>query len=210
MKIRYPLVAAFAAVLAVPAARAQAQANPATAAHPEKIAVISLTEAIGGTAEGKQASQQLSAQFAPRRNELTSISKQVQDIQQRLQAGQTTLSDDAKAELQRQGTELQRRGQREQQDLQEDEQDASQEAINRIGGKMMPIIDKYAQQHGYSVVLSIDAGAQASPVVYASNGVNITQEIVKLYDAAYPAKSAAPAAARPGAGKPSQKPGQQN
>ncbi|HLW82114.1 MAG TPA: OmpH family outer membrane protein [Candidatus Acidoferrales bacterium] len=205
MKIRYPLVAAFAAVLAVPAAHAQA--SSATAARPEKIAVISLQEAIAGTAEGKQASQQLSAQFAPRRNELASISKQVQDIQQRLQAGQTTLSDDAKAELQRQGTELQRRGQREQQDLQEDMNDASQEAINRIGGKMMTVLDKYAKEHGYSVV--IDTSAQNTPVVYASTGVNITQEIIKRYDATYPAKSAAPAAAHPGAGKPSQKPGQQ-
>jgi outer membrane protein len=205
MKIQYPLVAAFAAVLAVPAAHAQA--SSATAARPEKIAVISLQEAIAGTAEGKQASQQLSAQFAPRRNELQSIQKQVQDLQQRLQAGQTTLSDDAKAELQRQGTELQRRYQREGQDLQEDMQDASQEAINRIGTKMMTVLDKYAKEHGYSVV--IDTSAQNTPVVYASTGVNITQEIVKLYDTTYPAKGAAPAAAHPGAGKPSQKPGQQ-
>lgn len=205
MKIRYPLVAAFAAVLAVPAA--YAQASSATAARPEKIAVISLQEAIAGTAEGKQASQELSTQFAPRRNELASISKQLQDIQQRLQAGATTLSDDAKAELSRQGTELQRRGQREQQDLQEDLNDASQAAINRIGAKMISVLDKYAKDHSYSVV--IDTSAQNTPVVYASTGVNITQEIIKLYDTSYPGKGAAPAAARPGAGKPSQKPGQQ-
>ena len=203
MKIQYPMVAAFAALLAVPAAHAQTSAAPAAS---QKIAVINLQQAITGTAEGKQASQQLQTQFAPRTNELSSIRKQIQDIQQRLQAGQTTLSDDAKADLTRQGNELQRRGQREQQDLQDDMNDASQEAINKIGSKMMTVLDKYAKQHGYSVV--IDASAQNTPVLYASTGVNITEEIIKLYDDTYPAKAAAPAAAHPGTTKPSQKPAQ--
>lgn len=202
MKIRYPLIAAFAAFLTIPAAHAQAVSS---AGSSEKIAVISLQEAIAGTAEGKQASQQLQAQFAPRRNEIASLAKQIQDIQQRLQAGQTTLSDDAKAELTRQGTELQRRAQREQQDLQDDGNDASQEAINRIGQKMMAILDKYAKDKDFSLV--IDTSAQNTPVVYSSNAVNITQQVIKLYDDAYPVKAATPAAARPGTAKPSQKPG---
>lgn len=204
MKIQYPIVAAFAAVLAVPAAQAQTSAAPAAT---QKIAVINLQQAITGTAEGKQASDQLQAQFAPRRNELATISKQIQDIQQRLQAGQTTLSEETKADLSRQGTELQRRGQREQQDLQDDMNDASQEAINKIGSKMMTVLDKYAKEHGYSVV--IDASAQNTPVLYASTGVNITEAIVKLYDDTYPAKTAAPAASHPGTTKPSQKPAAQ-
>lgn len=204
MKIQYPMVAAFAALLVVPAAHAQTSAAPAAT---QKIAVINLQQAITGTAEGKQASQQLQAQFAPRRNELNTITKQIQDLQQRMQAGQTTLSDEAKADLQRQGNELQRRGQREQQDLQDDMNDASQEAINKIGTKMLTVLDKYAKEHGYSVV--IDASAQNTPVLYASTGVNITEEIIKLYDTTYPAKAAAPAAAHPGTTKPSQKPATQ-
>lgn len=204
MKIQYPMVAAFAALLAVPAAHAQTSAAAAT----QKIAVINLQQAITGTSEGKQASQQLQTQFAPRRNELASISKQIQDLQQRMQAGQTTLSDEAKADLQRQGNELQRRGQREQQDLQDDMNDASQEAINKIGSKMLTVLDKYAKEHGYSVV--IDTSAQNTPVLYASTGVNITEEIVKLYDDTYPSKAAAPATTHPGTTKPSQKPAAQH
>jgi len=196
MRIRYLSVAAFAAILAVPGAWAQAGA---AASRPEKVAVISLQEAIAGTQEGKQASQQLKAQFAPRQNELKDLGTKIQNLQQRLQTGQTTLSDNAKMDLQRQIAEEQRRGQREQQDLQDDMNDASQEAINRIGTKMMPILSKYAKEHGYSVVLSIDGGTQATPVVYASNAVNITQEIIKLYDQAYPVKTAAPAADGKGA-----------
>ena len=205
MKIQYPIVAAFAALLTLPGAYAQTSAAPATT---QRVAVINLQQAITGTAEGKQASQQLQAEFAPRRNELSTISKQLQDLQQRIQAGQTTLSDEAKADLARQSNALQRRGQREQQDLQDDMQDASQEAINKIGTKMMTVLDKYAKEHGYSVVM--DASAQNTPVLYASTGVNITEQIVKLYDDTYPVKSAAPAASHPGTAKPSQKPGGQH
>jgi outer membrane protein len=204
MKLRYSLITASAVLLAIPAAWAQAGSAATADAPVGKVAVISLTEAIASTAEGKQASQQIRAQFAPRQTELTNLSKQLQDIQQRLQTGANTLSADEQARLQRQGTELQRRGQREQQDLQDDMNDASQDALNRIGQRMMPILKKYAEEKGYGVV--IDASAQNTPVIYNSEQVDITQQIVKLYDDAYPVKTAAPAAAaHPGAAKPSQK-----
>jgi outer membrane protein len=203
MKVRYSLVTAFAVLLAVPAAWAQAGAS--ADAPSEKIAVINLQDAIAGTAEGKQVAQQLQAQFAPRMTELQNIQRQLSDIQQRLQAGANTLSDEEKARLQRQGTELQRRGQREEQDLQEDRQDASQDAINHIGQKMMPILNKYAKQNSYGVV--IDDSAQNTSVVYVADQIDITQQIVKLYDDAYPVKAATPpAAGHPGTQKPPQKP----
>ena len=201
MKVRYSLMTVLAVLLIIPAA--WAQAGSATGVPSGKVAVISLQEAITGTAEGKQASQQLQAQFAPRRNEVQSIGKQIQDIQQRLQAGSNTLSADEQARLNREGTELQRRGQRDEQDLEQDMQDASQDAINRIGQKMLPIVKKYAQQNGYGVVM--DTSSQNTPVIYSSEQMDITQQIIKLYDDAYPGKAATAPAAHPGTTKPSQK-----
>ncbi|MFZ0641071.1 MAG: OmpH family outer membrane protein [Candidatus Acidiferrales bacterium] len=203
MKVRYSLVTVVAVLLAIPAA--WAQAGGSADAPSGKVAVISLQEAIAATAEGKQVSQQLAAQFAPRMTELQNIQKQLTDIQQRLQAGANTLSAEEQARLQRQGSELQRRGQRESQDLQDDRTDASQDAINHIGQRMMPILNKYAKQNGYGVV--IDDSAQNTPVVYFADQIDITQQIVKLYDDAYPVKPAAapPAAAHPGTPKPPQK-----
>lgn len=200
MKVRYSLLTVLAALLVIPGAWAQAAASSEA---PSKVAVISLQEAVIGTSEGKQASQQIQAQFAPRQNELTGLGKQIQEINQRLQAGANTLSDEEKARLQHQEQELQRRGQREEQDFQQDQSDASQDAINRIGQKLMPILQKYAQQNGYSVV--IDTSAQNTPVIYSATQIDITKAIVKLYDDAYPVKTATPPASHPGTGKPSQK-----
>ncbi|HKW88340.1 MAG TPA: OmpH family outer membrane protein [Candidatus Acidoferrales bacterium] len=200
MKTRNMVFAGLAALLAAPSIWAQADAK-AAAPPPSKIAVISLQAAILGTAEGKQASEAIRAQFAPRTTELQGLQKQIEDIQRQAQTGTNTLSEEAKARLQQQYTTLSRRYQRESQDLQDDGNDANQAAVNKIGQKMMTVLDKFAKANGYGVV--IDESAQNTPVVYAANQVDITQQIIKLYDDAYPVKTASPAPAKPGASKPS-------
>ncbi|HLH15615.1 MAG TPA: OmpH family outer membrane protein, partial [Bryobacteraceae bacterium] len=59
--------------------------------------------------------------------------------------------------------------------------------------KMDELIQKYARKNGFGMVL--DVSSQQTPVLWADAGSNITAEIVKEYDAAYPAKAAVPAAA---------------
>ncbi|HLJ41944.1 MAG TPA: OmpH family outer membrane protein [Candidatus Acidoferrales bacterium] len=205
MKIRNAGMAALAMLLIVPAAWAQAESS-APAVATGKIAVVNLQAAIAGTEEGKEASKQLQAQFASRQTELENLRKQIADLQQRLQAGQTTLSDEEKARLASQGNILTRKFQREQQDLQDDGNDAQQLAINRIGQKMMTVLDRFAKQNGYGLILDNGSSAQTAPVVlYSANQVDVTQQIIKLYDTSYPVKPAAPATSRPGTSKPSQK-----
>lgn len=200
MKMRNIVLAGLATLLAAPALWAQTGATAAAPA-PSKVAVISLQAAILGTAEGKLASQELRAQFAPRQTDLQNLQKQIEDIQRRAQAGTTTLSDEEKARLSQEYAALSRRYQREQQDLTDDGNDAQQSAVNKIGQKMMTVLDKFAKTNGYGVV--IDESAQNTPVVYAANQADITQQIIKLYDDAYPVKAATPAPAKPAAPKPS-------
>ncbi|MGH9729179.1 MAG: OmpH family outer membrane protein [Candidatus Acidiferrales bacterium] len=202
MKIRNAGMAALAVLLIVPAVWAQAESSaPAVASG--KIAVINLQGAIAGTEEGKQASKQLQAQFASRQTELENLRKQIADLQQRIQAGATTLSEEEKARLASQGNILTRKFQREQQDLQDDGNDAQQLAINRIGQKMLTVLDKFAKQNGYNLILDNGSSSQSAPVVlYSANQVDVTQQVIKLYDAAYPTKAAAPAHPAP---RPSQK-----
>jgi len=201
MKIRNASLAALAALLVIPAAWAQAGSAGTSAPASDKVAIISLQQAILGTAEGKQASQQLRTEFAPPQAALTNLGKQIQDLQQHLQAGATTLSDDEKNKLTRQISDLERRGQRDQQALSDDSNEAEQDAVNTIGQKMLKVVETYARQNGFGVV--IDDSAQNSPIIYRADQVDITEQIVKLYDQTYPVKPA-PAAARPAASKPSQ------
>jgi outer membrane protein len=176
-----------------------AQAAPGSAAS-GKIGVINVRQAIVTTAEGKQASAELQSQFAPRQNELEGLNKQINDIRQRLSAGTATLSDDEKARLGREGQRLTQQLDRKQNDLQQDVDAAQADVIDRIGRKMMDVLDRYARENGYVAVL--DTSSQNSPILFASTSIDVTQEIIKLYDQAYPLKAGAAPATKPAATTP--------
>lgn len=195
------ILAALAILCLAPVPGIRAQGGAASAAStPTKIALINIRNAIVATAEGKIAQAQLQSQFAPRQNDLQSTQKQIEDLQRRLTEGARTLSDEEKAKMQRQGELLTRRLQRGNDDLTEELNAAQAEVVDGIGRKMLEVIDRYARENGYTIVL--DTSAQGTPVVYGSSQSDITQEIVRLYDQAYPVKSAASA----GSGAPAPKP----
>jgi len=175
-------------VTASAAVRAQAAAGSAATG---KIGIINVRQAIVATAEGKQASAELQSQFSSRQNELESLNKQINDLRQRLSAGQTTLSDDEKIRLTQQGQRLTAQLDRKNNELQEDVNAAQGEVVDRIGRKMMDVLDRYARENG--IVAVFDSSAQNSPILFASTNIDITQDIIKLYDQAYPLKAAAPA-----------------
>src|ERR1700735_3127660 len=192
MKIRFGITA-MAALMMLPTV--WAQSNGAGAA---KVGVISVQAAIQSTAEGKQAAAELQSQFAPRQTELDNLRKQIEDLQTRLRTTSNTLSDEEKARLSREGDQYTRTYQRKQQDSQDDYTEAEREIVDRIGRKMIDVLDKYSKDNGYSVIL--DTSAQNTPVIYNAGTIDVTQDIIKLYDQNYPVKSAA--AARPPAARP--------
>lgn len=200
-------ICALAALFTVPAIWGQ---SSGTAAGPMKVGVINVQVAITSTAEGKQAAAELQSKFAPRQSELDNMRKQLDDLQARLRTGQTTLSDEEKARLAREGDTLTRTFQRKQQEAQDDFNDEQQDVVNRIGRKMMTVLDKYSKDNGYAIIF--DTSAQQTPVVYAANQIDVTQDIIRLYDQGNPVKAGAssssvpPAAPKPAAPRPATKP----
>jgi outer membrane protein len=209
-KVNLRIVLRFAALSAaclVGTAATWAQAAPAAAAAPVKsVGIINLRGAIGSTAEGKQASAELQSQFAPRSTEIDAMTKQISDLQQKLQAGQGKLSQEEETRLTAEGQRLTQRLDRRRNDFQEDATAAQQEVLERIGRKMVDVLDRYARENGFSVVL--DTSGQNSPILYASNQVDVTQDIIRLYDQQYPVKTGAapPATAKPATPKPATPP----
>jgi outer membrane protein len=186
-----------ACLLGSAAVRAQAAAGSAAVG---KIGIINVRQAIVTTAEGKQASQELQSQFSARQNELESLNKQINDLRQRLNAGANTLSDEEKARLTQQGQRLTQQLDRKNNELQEDVNAAQSDVVDRIGRKMMDVLDRYARENG--IVAVFDSSAQNSPILFASTNIDITQDIIKLYDQAYPLKTGATAPAKPAATTP--------
>jgi outer membrane protein len=192
--------AALALLCVAPVSGLRAQAGAAASGAPAKIAVMNVRNAIVATAAGKQAQAELQSEFAPKQTELQNMQKQIEDLQRRLSEGARTLSDEEKARMQRDGEMLTRRLQRNNDDLNEELNAKQGELVDTIGRKMLEVLDRYARENGFTAVF--DTSAQGSPVVYGSSQSDITQEIVRLYDQAYPVKGGAPAATTPAAPKP--------
>lgn len=165
-----------------------------------KVGVINIRQAIVTTAEGKQASAELQSQFAPRQTEIENLNKTINDLRQRLAACEGKCSQDEVARLTQQGQKATQRLDRLNNEYQEDVNSAQQEVIDRIGRKMVDVLDRYARENGFSVVL--DSSAQNNPLIYASTQIDLTQDIIRLYDQAYPLKAGAPPQQKPAAAKP--------
>jgi outer membrane protein len=194
-----------ACVLSASAVRAQSAAPGSASAG--KIGVINVRQAIASTSEGKQAGAELQSQFAPRQTELEGLNKQINDLRQRLDAGSGKFSQDEQARLQREGETKARQLQRKQDEYQEDVNAAQADVFDRIGRKMIDVLDRYARENGYVAIL--DTSAQNTPILFASTNIDVTQDIVKLYDQAYPVKGGAPATSttpKPTAQKPASQP----
>jgi outer membrane protein len=180
-----------------------AQSAPGAAAS-GKVGVVDVRQAIVATSEGKQASAELQSQFAPRQSELEALNKQIADIRQRLSVGAEKLSADEGARLQRQGEVLSRQLQRKQDEYQEDVNAAQADVVDRIGRKLVDVLDRYSRENGFVIVF--DSSAQNSPVLYKSTQIDVTQDIVRLYDQAYPVKGGTTTTPRPAATKPATPP----
>ena len=151
---------------------------------PGKIGVINIQAAIAGTGEGKKAFAELEKKYAPRRQDLQQLTQEVNAITEQLQKQSTTLSDDEQRRLNRELQEKQTRLKRAQEDAQADFSADSNEVVNRIGQKLVRLVDEYAQQNGYALILEGDP--QRMPVYYVAPQIDLTEEMVKRYDTANP------------------------
>jgi outer membrane protein len=179
------------------AALAQAAAAPAnapSAAAPTKVGIVSIQDAILATNEGKKETEALNQRFSPKQAELKTLNDEVENLKKQLQAQGDKLSEEEKNSRVRTLEVKQKNLQRSFEDAQNEYQQASQEMVNRIGSKMLTVLEKYAKANGYSVIL--DVSNPQTPVLWASQGSNITKELVDAYNAESPVTApAAPKAA---------------
>jgi outer membrane protein len=186
---------------ATPAGTAPAASAPApTGPVPTKIGVVNIQQAIQECAEGKKEIDTLQQKFAPKQVELKTQSDDVEALKKQYQTQADKLSDDEKTSRAKAIDTKQKALQRNYEDAQAEFQQAEQDVINRIGTKMVAVLEKYANANGFAVVLDV-SNPQTSPVLWATQGTVITKELVDAYDKENPAGAAAPATKPAGAAK---------
>jgi outer membrane protein len=148
-----------------------------------KVAVISVQGALSGTKEGQKALQRLEAKAEPQRNELKLRQSEIVSLTDQLEKDKALLSDDKRAALIRDIDNKKKHLERDTQDAEESLQKDQQDLLQTLGQRLMSILTQYAKSKGYSLV--VDVGSPNTPVLFASSGIDITQDVITLYDTTY-------------------------
>jgi len=163
-----------------------------------KVAIVDFERAVVESAEGKKASEKFNVTFKAKQEDLEKRQKDIDDSTKKLQNGARTLTDAAKAEIQkdidRKDTELQRLNE----DAQKDLQSLRDELLRPIAEKATALMNALAAEQGYTLV--VDISNPQTNVVFWNPQDDVTSELIKRIDAAPPAVSEAPKPSAPAAG----------
>jgi outer membrane protein len=160
-----------------------------------KFAIINIQGAIISTKDGQAAAAKLNSETAPKKKQLEQRQNEINALQDQLNKGQNTMSDSAKADLYKNIEAKKKSLQREVEDAQADLEAEQNKILQQLGAKVMAVIERYAKDNGYTMV--VDVGSQNTPVIYASPSIDITKEIIELYDKSTASNAPAPTPAAP-------------
>jgi outer membrane protein len=164
-------------------------------AQNSKVAAVDFERAVVQCAEGKKASEKFNAAVQAKQAELAQRQKDIDDGTKKLQNGARTLSDAAKAEIQKdidkKTTDLQRLNE----DAQKELETMRDELLRPIAQKATALLNAMAEQQGYTMV--VDVSNPQSNVVFVNPKFEITEELIKRIDAEAAKAPAASEGAKP-------------
>lgn len=160
----------------------------ANAPPPTKVGVIQIQAALVSTRDGQKAVQELNAKLEPRKKDLEKKAADIRELQDKLQRGGNAMAQAAKDDLTRNIDRKTTSYNRDMQDTQDEADQEQRKLLDELGQKMMQVIDKYSQANGFALIL--DVSNPNTPVLYASTSIDVTKDIIDLYDKTV---SAAPA-----------------
>jgi outer membrane protein len=175
---------------------------PPSQAKPQNIVTVSFNTAVLQTAEAQQSLSALQARFAPKQKQLQALNDEVESLRKQLADPSSNFSERERAAREQSLESKEKQLQRETEDFKSDSQSETEEVFQRVAQKVYAFLQTFSQEHGYSAV--IERGSDAYPVVwYAAGNLDITDELIKAYNAQ--AHGGSPKSAKPLPDNPSPK-----
>lgn len=166
-------IASLAVLLLVPAAAALAQG-----AAPMKIGVVDQDRVLNDSEEGKRLKSDLEKLRNSKASAIEAKERELKGLQEQLMNAQLSLSEEKRDEISRQL----KRKRVEYERLSDDASMEFQEAANRAQARLIAmfreVIEKYGAEKGYTLIL------EANTLYFASNAVDITEELLKRFNEA--------------------------
>ena len=169
-------------------------AQTPTTAPPTKLAWMNLEQAIVTCDEGDKLFREIQKFVDDKNAELDALRKEADSLRNQLNVQGPKLTDEARSDLENQVDSKDVTLQRFQQDTQKEIENRRVRAANYIGKRMQGVIENLAKEKGLSAVMVFSSSRDA----YVDPSLNITEEIIEAYNAAYPVAAAkTPAKAAP-------------
>ena len=165
--------------------------NNAVSPSPQPVAtanivVVDFNAAVLRTTEAQKAMEALRTKYTPREQELQKLNDEVEATKRSLNDAGSRLTDAERAQKLQSLDASEKRLQRNAEDFKNDSEAESQQTFQQVAQKLFLFLQGFSKQHSYTAVL--DRGPEASPFVwYAASNVDVTDQVVKSYDARYAA-----------------------
>jgi outer membrane protein len=145
-----------------------------------KVAYVNINVIASQSAEGKTATGKIQEYVKKKQAEIADKQKALQTLQTKLQQGLSVMSDQARAQLEKDITRQNRELQSAQEDAQQEQQQLTQDLQSEFQQKLFPVVDQIAKEKGLHMVFSIaDSG-----ILWPDPGLDLTTEVIKRFDAA--------------------------
>jgi outer membrane protein len=138
-----------------------------------KIGVIDSQQVLEKSTEGKKVIARLQEADKKNQNAVAALDDQIRTIQTKLNTQRLTLTEEAalqlQADLERKNTE----------DAYSTMQELTTRLFARIQQELMPIVEGVGKEKGYDIIFDL----QKSGAVYRNSAIEITEDVIKRYDA---------------------------
>lgn len=146
-----------------------------------KIAYVDIQKAVGESAAGKSAGEKFKGDVKKAEDSLMKEKNSVEKLGETLEKQSAMLSEDARREKEKDFLRRKRDYERLLKDQQGELQIKEAELKNEILSSLIPIIQKYGKENGYSLVF----GKSDVLLLYASDALDITDKITAIFDSEY-------------------------
>lgn len=144
-----------------------------------KIGILDSQLVLERSAEGKKVIARLQESEKKNSTSVAGLDDQIRQIQTKLNTGRLTMTDEAaiqlQADLERKTTERKRVAE----DAVAGMQELSQRLFLKLQSELMPIVQALGKEKGLDIILDV----QKSGAIYWSPTIDVTEDIVKRYDA---------------------------
>lgn len=152
---------------------------PALAQSPLKVAIVNSQKAFDQSLEGKKAVTILQEREEQFRNELKKMDEEIKSLRQKMTSQALTLSSEARSQLQRDLDRKEADRQKYEQENSRNFEQFKSQLIKRIREEMLAVIDEMIKERGYELVFDLST----SGLIYYQPELDITDEVIKRYDA---------------------------